>query len=240
MDWSAYFKLKKLFDTYDVKPLLGVIPDNQDPRLRQYPHCAFDFWQYIFQQHELGWEIALHGYQHLFVTDHSGLLGINQRSEFAGLPYVEQYQKVRQALNVFSKYDLRTETFMAPAHSYDKTTLEVIKELGFSSVTDGFGLYPYWADGIFYVPQLFARPREMPFGVFTFCIHPNSINNSLLVGIGNFLRRNSENIISFQSCRRFGVRAWTQKPLVPFLRMALKIKRGFRYSKADNYTRRHK
>ncbi len=33
MDWNAFCRFAALLDTYDVKPLIGVIPENKDPRI---------------------------------------------------------------------------------------------------------------------------------------------------------------------------------------------------------------
>ena len=38
---------------------------------------------------------------------------------------------------------IETKLFMAPGHTFDKTTLRALKALGFTHVTDGFGDLPY-------------------------------------------------------------------------------------------------
>ena len=30
MNWKIYFKVKKLFFKYNIKPILGIIPNNKD------------------------------------------------------------------------------------------------------------------------------------------------------------------------------------------------------------------
>ena len=37
MNWKNMDKCEKLFDENDIKPLLGVIPLNQDPEFLKYP-----------------------------------------------------------------------------------------------------------------------------------------------------------------------------------------------------------
>ena len=37
MNWELMDKCEILFDKYNIKPLLGVIPNNQDPELLKYP-----------------------------------------------------------------------------------------------------------------------------------------------------------------------------------------------------------
>ena len=45
----------------------------------------------------MGWSIALHGYQHLYETNDSGLLGLN-KYEFSGLSYEMQIKKLKMQL----------------------------------------------------------------------------------------------------------------------------------------------
>ena len=33
MDWERFLKFKALLDRYQVKPLIGVVPDNRDENL---------------------------------------------------------------------------------------------------------------------------------------------------------------------------------------------------------------
>ena len=34
MDWERFYKFKALLDQYQVKPLIGVVPDNRDELLK--------------------------------------------------------------------------------------------------------------------------------------------------------------------------------------------------------------
>ena len=47
MNWEMMEKVKTLFNTYNVKPILGIIPKNEDQDLKKYPLCNFDFWNEI-------------------------------------------------------------------------------------------------------------------------------------------------------------------------------------------------
>ena len=44
MNWEMMKRVKKLFNENDVKPVLGVIPKNEDNELKKYPTCNFNFW----------------------------------------------------------------------------------------------------------------------------------------------------------------------------------------------------
>ena len=48
----------------------------------------------------LGWEqkgcqIAMHGYNHVYTTNNKGIVPLNDRSEFAGISYDKQAEKIR-------------------------------------------------------------------------------------------------------------------------------------------------
>ena len=43
MNWKLMDKCEELFDKYKIKPLLGVIPKNQDPSLLAFPKNE-NFW----------------------------------------------------------------------------------------------------------------------------------------------------------------------------------------------------
>lgn len=142
MDWESFYRFKELLDEYEIKPLIGVVPDNQDPNLMKNPKKE-DFWSYMKELRNEGWSIALHGYQHIYTTKKGGIFPLNHFSEFAGVPYEKQKEMIAYGQNMLAQHDLATDIFMAPGHSYDKNTLRALQELGFHYVTDGFGKKPY-------------------------------------------------------------------------------------------------
>ena len=46
MDWGKFDRAEKIFDRYGVCPLLGVVPDNCDPKLH-YNERNAAFWERI-------------------------------------------------------------------------------------------------------------------------------------------------------------------------------------------------
>ena len=66
MNWKMMNKVKNLFNKYNLKPIIGVIPNNEDIELKSYPECNFKFWDEIKNLQNQGWEIAMHGYRHLY------------------------------------------------------------------------------------------------------------------------------------------------------------------------------
>ena len=63
MNWEMMHKCEILFDKYNIKPVLGVIANNQDVQLKSYPSNE-EFWNKIRTWKKKGWEISIHGYSH--------------------------------------------------------------------------------------------------------------------------------------------------------------------------------
>lgn len=201
MNWENYFFLKRIFKKYNVKPIIGVIPNNKDDELKKYSKSDFNFWDEIREVQNMGWSIALHGYNHKYETKSSGILNINNRSEFAGLPFERQNEKIKLGKKILQENGIKIDAFMAPAHSFDNLTIECLLANGINTVTDGYGLYPYYYRGILFVPQLLSRPRKMPFGVFTWCMHPNTMSKDSIRDIEKFIKNNKGDIITFQEAK---------------------------------------
>ncbi len=201
MAWDRFRRLENVFDEYGIKPLIGVIPDNQDPQLKQFPESSGDFWAEMRSLQARGWEIAQHGFQHVYVTRDRGLMGVNGLSEFAGLPYAEQFDKLARGQTLLWEHGLRFETFMAPSHSFDATTLRSLKELGFTTITDGFALFPYIEQGLIFLPQLLATPRVLPFGVQTFCLHLNVMTDLQINQVEAFIAQHHHEFLTFADAR---------------------------------------
>lgn len=172
MNWSVWAGVEEILLQNEVKPILAVVPDNQDPKLIVDPP-AVDFWARVRLWQQNGWTIALHGYQHVYQTPGSGLVGLNCRSEFVGLSYDEQYKKLSRALEIFRQENVHIDTFVAPAHSFDVVTINALKDLGIKIISDGFYLRPVVSMGAIFVPQQLWRLRSMLFGVWTVCYHAN-------------------------------------------------------------------
>lgn len=203
MNWNKYFIVKDFLIKYKVNPIIGVIPENRDENLKKFPHCDFDFWNEIKSVQKMGWEIALHGYQHVYQTKHAGILGVNKYSEFAGLPFYAQLEKLKKGLAIFEKNEIKTNVFMAPAHSFDNLTLKALKTIGLNMVTDGYANFPYSINGITFVPQLFSKPRKMFFGIYTFCIHLNDMPFEQISYLEEFLYLYSDKFINFSAGSQF-------------------------------------
>lgn len=174
MNWQVWAHIEELLVRHQIRPVLAVVPDNQDPKLRVAP-AEPDFWGHVRRWQARGWAIGLHGYQHRFVTREPGIVPVNRYSEFAGLPIGEQEFKLRRALEIFAHEDVAADLWIAPAHSFDRQTLAVLCSLGLRVVCDGFFLWPHTDHlGIFWIPQQLWSFRRRPAGLWTVCCHHNA------------------------------------------------------------------
>lgn len=172
MNWAQWEKAKKMLDDKGVTALLGVVPDCKDPEL-QIDEARPDFWEYIKDLRKQGFAIAMHGYNHQFELKADGLVTRNKISEFAGLPYAKQLEKVRKGKEIFNSHGIEVDTFFAPAHSYDDNTLKALAECGFKYVSDGLSSRPYMRQGIKLLPcRSGGIPRmEKKKGFITAVVH---------------------------------------------------------------------
>lgn len=195
MDWEKFYRVKSILDKFDIKPLIGIVPDNQDEGLaKQEP--KEEFWQEMRELAKDGWSIAQHGYEHRYESKDGGLLGINMYSEFAGLSFDKQKEKLSKGKQILEENGIITDIFMAPAHSYDDNTLKALAELGFCYVTDGYTKKPYRYKGLMFIPCRTANYGKVE-GIDTFCIHANTIEEKELVSLDRFLEENKQKAVSF-------------------------------------------
>lgn len=151
MDWSEWKRAMDILKKYNVKPLIGVIPDCKDSDLRLNPPRE-DFWVYIKELQAQGFSIAMHGYIHVYDTDVRGIVNDTFHSEFAGHSYEEQYEKIRKGKEILTEHGIETDVFFAPAHSYDEITLKALAANGFKYNVDGKSSKPMLRNGIICIP----------------------------------------------------------------------------------------
>ena len=142
-------KCENLFDKYNIKPLLGVIPLNQDTELFKLPKND-NFWRRVHDWQTKGWEITMHGCNHLYTqkSNKQDLFNYGGDSEFYGLEYDEQFKKIKIGLEKFKKENINIRSFFAPNHIYDYNTLKALKNSQIKIVIDGYGLFPFYKDEI--------------------------------------------------------------------------------------------
>ena len=124
MDWDVWARVEAALRERDLRPILAVVPDNQDANLQVRPP-AKDFWERVRGWQSLGWTIGLHGYQHRYVSRRRGMVTARRKSEFAGLPAAAQRDKLRRATDIFRGHGIhaRVRRDVAPAAAADAATL---------------------------------------------------------------------------------------------------------------------
>src|ERR1035438_6889151 len=187
MNWAGWEAIERKLVMHNVRPILAVVPDNRDPNLMCDPPAP-DFWDRVRRWQEMGYVIALHGYQHVYVNNNRGMMRLTPHSEFAGLSYEEQETKLRKAMAIFTQQGVRAEAWVAPSHSFDQTTLKILAELGISVVCDGLWPWPHKDDdNLFWLPQQLWEFRPKPAGVWTVCCHHNDWTEKRIEAFGKNL-----------------------------------------------------
>ena len=198
MNWNLMEKTEILFEKYKIKPVLGVIPENKDKTLLYYPKKD-GFWDRVRDWRNKGWEIAMHGYTHVYdkKCDYKDYFNYGGGSEFFGHSLEVQTTKIRNGLNKFNNEKIKIRTFFAPNHTYDENTFIALKNCGINEIIDGYGFLPYTKNSIKFVPQLFYKLLVLPFGIQTTQIHLNYWDQKDFDNFEKFVQKNSNKIITY-------------------------------------------
>jgi predicted deacetylase len=198
MDWAKFLRFKELCDLYQVKPLIGIVPENRDKML-QIDEKRTDFWEYVRGLQNEGWTIAQHGVYHVYTTKKMGGFPLNRLSEFAGISYDKQYEMLAYGKSILVRNGINTDLFMSPAHSFDRNTLKALKNLGFTKLTDGFGDKPYTKNGMTFYPISYKQSSSLKKqrGFTTFVIHANTMNDKDFDRYEKLFKDNKDKLISY-------------------------------------------
>lgn len=211
MDSTRWNRMCSLINAYGVKPLVGIIPANADPQTMIEP-CYPRFWDTAQLWAGNGWDIALHGYDHV-CTSNKGLDGLNpfwKRSEFAGLALDAQREKISKGYSILTEHGLKPKYFFAPSHTFDRNTIEALRlETDIRTVSDSIAFRPYTDDGFLFIPQISGHCYTVPTaGIYTFCLHPNTMGDGQFSLLETFLDRYAH---AFTTPDSLAARSW--KPL---------------------------
>lgn len=178
MDWVKWKRANRILAEHHIKPLLGVVPDNQDLNLIKENEQGVreDFWSFLRKCQEEGYVLALHGCHHVYDTKKGGMFPLNSFSEFAGHTFEKQYERLSHGKRILEEHGIRADMFMAPAHSYDRNTLKALQKLGISRMTDGFGTKPYVYRGMTFYPIAHHLEKQWSKPGYTTCVlHTNTM-----------------------------------------------------------------
>lgn len=209
MDWIKFKRFKNLLDEHNIKPLIGVVPDNRDRSLSK-TEPRDGFWDYVKELQEHGWIVAMHGYNHVYTTRNPGMFPVGNKSEFAGVSYDRQYEMIKEGRRTLQSRGIVTDIFMAPSHSFDSKTLRALKDNGFYIVTDGFGITPYRMAGLVFYPISVNRKKSLEDirdGIVTFVYHANTMTDRDFVNLEKLL--DSGKVVSYEEFKRLEIRDMT-------------------------------
>ena len=198
MNHSKWKRMEGILERYGIKPLVGVIPHNED-QAQQIDPADEAFWDHVKAWKQKGWTIAMHGYNHVYSSEDPGINPFWHRSEFAGLPLEEQREKIRKGVGLLKEHGIEPRYFFAPSHTFDGNTIIALKkESDIRIICDTVGRYPYYNDGIWFIPQFLGHCIEMPFGgYYSFCFHPNTMIENDFARLDSFIRSKRDRFISF-------------------------------------------
>lgn len=179
MDRKKWQMMEDLLDEFGIKPIVAVVPDNQDPELIIDPVDPA-FWSKVRSWQKKRWTIAMHGCTHLMrATDAEIIIPFHRRSEFAGATFEVQSAAIKRSWTIFAEQGVEPTVWVAPAHSFDRLTLEALKqETPIRIISDGIAADSYFEHDFHWVPQQLWTLRERTSGLWTACLHPNSMDEN--------------------------------------------------------------
>jgi predicted deacetylase len=181
MDRHRWSLVEQVLDKHGVKPIVAVIPDNHDRSL-MFESRDEAFWDKVRGWAQKDWSVAMHGYTHVMHPTQSKLvLPFYKRSEFAGLELEAQAEKVRAAWARFLAQGVEPKIWVAPAHCFDLLTLQALRrETAIRVVSDGIAWDTYYEHDFHWIPQQLWGLAERKSGLWTVCLHPNTMNDDAI------------------------------------------------------------
>ena len=201
MDWNRFSKIKKVLEKYNIKSILGVVPYCEDKTL-EVGKKNLDFFANLRRFASYGDVIAQHGYNHIYDSRSSGFFGNTSNSEFAGHTYQKQVNKLSKGKAILEKESLWRPIFMAPNHSFDSFTLKALKKLEFNTVLDGFALFPFKAENLYFISQISSKPLPVWLPCLSqLCVHINTISDKELKQLILFIEKNHKYFINLNNLK---------------------------------------
>jgi predicted deacetylase len=192
---ERWLQFRTLIEEFNLKPILAIVPENWDPDLEVSPPDP-RFWEQMRALESAGAVIGLHGYRHLCVNSGRSLLGLHRNSEFAGAAAEMQRTWIRVGLHILRGQGLNPRIWVAPRHGFDAQTLAALRTEGIHLLSDGFARVPFVRNGITWVPQQLWFPIEKHCGLWTICIHPNTVKDEEVTRLRAFLRAHASQFSS--------------------------------------------
>lgn len=195
-DIRNWDRIEAMLDQFGVRPIVGIIPDNQDPSFRCYARDE-RFWDRAQNWQAKHWGMAMHGCDHLYISDCGGINPVNARSEFAGLPLGQQEAKIEKGLAILTRQGITPEVFFAPGHTFDDNTLLALKNRSqIRIISDTVATEIYFRDGFYFIPQQAGAVRNLPLKTVTFCYHPDTMTEAAFHELQRFLQMHGNRFVA--------------------------------------------
>ncbi|MBQ7594490.1 MAG: DUF2334 domain-containing protein [Synergistaceae bacterium] len=199
-DFEKWQRVHDLLREYNIFSIVAIIPHNEDADLTAKYSRDNSFIDTISSWITEGFTPGLHGYNHVMDSQDGGINPVNLRSEFAGKSLEVQREKIAKGVKIFSSWGIDTKIFIAPAHTFDKNTLEALKlESNIRIISDTIANDIYYDDGFYYIPQQSGQVREMNFALTTFCYHPNTMSEAAFSRLEKFLAKHHDKFTRFEA-----------------------------------------
>ncbi len=192
---TRWEQFRSLIEKFGVRPILAVVPDNQDRELQRSPADP-EFWSQLRAMEAAGAAIAVHGYRHLCQSRGRSLLGLHRRTEFAGVALETQRDWICAGFRILRDQGLNPRLWIAPRHGFDRNTIRVLNDVGVEHISDGFARVPYRRYGINWIPQQLWGPVVKTKGLWTVCIHPHAASSNDVERLQWFLENHRTQITS--------------------------------------------
>lgn len=215
---------------YGVRPILAVVPDNQDPALNLQANDP-EFWDRMKSLEVAGATIAMHGYRHQCTSRGTSFLGLHDETEFAGVEESQQRIWIRTGLTILRDHGLSPRLFVAPRHGFDRSTLRALAREGLGILSDGFARRPFTRHDVIWIPQQLWEPIEKPSGLWTVCIHPNTAPATLERKLEQFLEKHAKNVTCFDEVivgRQPVALTWTERARESMANLRVRMSGGAR------------
>lgn len=190
--WQRFLPL---IEEFGLRPILAVIPGNQDEELNLSPPDP-EFWARMRAMEAAGAAIALHGFRHLCASRGRSLLPLHPQSEFAGIPEETQREWIREGLAILRGQGLHPKIFVAPRHGFDRATLHALRAEGIEALSDGFARVPFVRGRLTWIPQQLWGPVAKSEGLWTICVHSNFANATQVAQLEDFIRAHAAQFTS--------------------------------------------
>ncbi len=198
MDLDNWKRVEALFDKYGIRPIFGIIPNCKDKGFCQKYEKNEAAWDLFSKWIEKGWVPALHGYEHVYVTKDPGINPYVKGSEFAGLSYDEQKEKISKGYEILKSHGIEPEIFFAPSHTFDENTLLALKNnTDIRIISDTIATDIYYERDFYFLPMISSNVRNISAELTTFCYHPNTMSEDGFNTLEAFLKENKDKFTRF-------------------------------------------